>query len=270
MRVVAAGAAVLVLACASSLVALNERAARSPAAMLVQKGPVTVWQQIGAPEPSEAARQLMKQNDNFGYKAASTQMLEQKASTFPSVWQQIGVKDPHAAANALFSQNDNFGYKARPQMLADIQGSGAARRAARNAHFVPLPSAGSFGTDRSFMNKGDGKGLRGTSRLSGFGTDAAFLHMGDGEGQSTKGRVQMLADIQGSGAARRAQQRLKEHSYVQLPNAGALGTNKAFAATFDGAGLGHVSSLSGFGTDAAFLNKGDGKGQSTKGRVERL
>ena len=37
-------------------------------------------------------------------------------------------------------------------------------------------------------------------------SDAAFLHMGDGEGQSTKGRVQMLADIQGSGAARRAQQ----------------------------------------------------------------
>ena len=237
---------------------------------LLQKAPaVNVWQQIGAPEPKVAAQQLMKQNDNFGYRARP-QMLEQKSSSYPSVWQQIGVKDPHAAANALFSQNDNFGYKARPQMLADIQGSGAARRAARNAHFVPLPSAGSFGTDRSFMNKGDGKGLRGTSRLSGFGTDAAFLHMGDGEGQSTKGRVQMLADIQGSGAARRAQQRLKEHSYVQLPNAGALGTNKAFAATFDGAGLGHVSSLSGFGTDAAFLNKGDGKGQSTKGRVERL
>jgi hypothetical protein len=51
-----------------------------------------VWQQIGAEQPQVAAQQLMKQNDNFGYKAP-TQMLEQKsANTFPSVWTQIGVK----------------------------------------------------------------------------------------------------------------------------------------------------------------------------------
>ena len=42
------------------------------------------------------------------------------------------------------------------------------------------------------MNKGDGKGLRGTSKLSGFGTDKAFLHKYDGKGQSTKGKMQQL------------------------------------------------------------------------------
>jgi hypothetical protein len=38
--------------------------------MLAQKAAgVNVWNQIGAPEPKVAAAQLMKQNDNFGYKA---------------------------------------------------------------------------------------------------------------------------------------------------------------------------------------------------------
>jgi len=54
-----------------------------------------------------------------------------------------------------------------------------------------------MGTNKAFVNKGDGKGLRGTSKLSGFGTDAAFLHKADGSGQSTKGTKQMLYEWTG-------------------------------------------------------------------------
>jgi len=94
------------------------------------------------------------------------------------------------------------------------------------------------------------------------------LHKYDGEGQSTKGRVQMLADIRGSGAARRAQQ-MKRH-YIGLPDSGSMGTNKAFANKGDGKGLKSASQLSGFGTDSAFLHKYDGEGQSTKGKMQQL
>ena len=36
---------------------------------------VNVWQQIGAQEPHSAAAQLMKQNDNFGYKAPTQKLF---------------------------------------------------------------------------------------------------------------------------------------------------------------------------------------------------
>merc|ERR1719352_511922 len=76
---------------------------------LLQKAPaVNVWQQIGAPEPKAAAQQLMKQNDNFGYRARP-QMLAQKAPS-ANVSQQIGAPEPKAAAQQLMKQNDNFGY----------------------------------------------------------------------------------------------------------------------------------------------------------------
>ena len=53
------------------------RAQVSNRPVLEQKASVNVWQQIGAEEPAAAAQQLMKQNDNFGYKARP-QMLFQK------------------------------------------------------------------------------------------------------------------------------------------------------------------------------------------------
>ena len=62
---------------------------------------------------------------------------------------------------------------------------------------MPLPDAGGMGTNKAFVNKGDGQGLRGTSKLSGFGTDAAFLHKADGSGQSTKGKTQQLYEWTG-------------------------------------------------------------------------
>jgi predicted aconitase with swiveling domain len=181
--------------------------------------------------------------------------------------------DKQGTNRAFINKADGSGQstKGRVQMLADIRGSAAAVRAAKHRNFVPLPNAGAMGTNKAFVNKGDGKGLRGTSKLSGFGTDAAFLHKADGSGQSTKGRVQMLADIRGSGAVRRAQNKKnKKQGYVALPNAGAMGTNKAFVKKGDGKGLRGTSKLSGFGTDAAFLHKADGSGQSTKGKTQQL
>ena len=77
--------------------------------MLAQKAAgVNVWKQIGAPESKVAAAQLMKQNDNFGYKSR-TQMLAQ-GSPQVNVWQQIGAPEPKVAAAKLMKQNDNFGY----------------------------------------------------------------------------------------------------------------------------------------------------------------
>ena len=107
--------------------------------------------------------------------------------------------DKQGTNRAFINKGDGKGQstKGRVQMLADIRGSGAERRHAKNMNYVPLPEAGSMGTNKAFVNKGDGKGLRGTSKLSGFGTDAAFLHKADGSGQSTKGTKQMLYEWTG-------------------------------------------------------------------------
>ena len=107
--------------------------------------------------------------------------------------------DKQGTNRAFLSKGDGSGQstKGRVQMLADIRGSGAARRAAKTLDYVPLPEAGGMGTNKAFVNKGDGKGLRGTSKLSGFGTDAAFLHKADGSGQSTKGKTQQLYEWTG-------------------------------------------------------------------------
>ena len=52
-----------------------------------------------------------------------------------------------------------------------------------------------MGTDKAFVNKGDGDGLGHTAKLSGFGTNTAFMNKGDGKDQSTKGRIEMLSGI---------------------------------------------------------------------------
>mmetsp|Transcript_32995 Transcript_32995/g.87577 ORF Transcript_32995/g.87577 Transcript_32995/m.87577 type:complete len:85 (-) Transcript_32995:131-385(-) len=54
------------------------------------KQTVNVWQQIGAKEPSAEANDVMRQNDNVGYMAA-TQMLADEVPTV-NVWKQIGVQ----------------------------------------------------------------------------------------------------------------------------------------------------------------------------------
>jgi hypothetical protein len=100
--------------------------------VLEQKAQVNVWQQIGAPEPGAAAQQLMKQNDNFGYKSR-TQMLAQ-GSPQVNVWQQIGAPEPKVAAAQLMKQNDNFGYKAPTQKLFMVRNK-------KNAKVSPLLSA---------------------------------------------------------------------------------------------------------------------------------
>ena len=107
--------------------------------------------------------------------------------------------DKQGTNRAFINKADGSGQstKGRVQMLADIRGSAAAVRAAKHRNFVPLPNAGAMGTNKAFVNKGDGKGLRGTSKLSGFGTDAAFLHKADGSGQSTKGKTQQLYEWTG-------------------------------------------------------------------------
>jgi hypothetical protein len=74
-------------------------------------------------------------------------------------------------------------YQAHIQSLAELDGKRG---------YVALPDAGAMGTNKAFIGKGDGSGLRGTSKLSGFGTDAAFMNKADGAGQSTKARTQSL------------------------------------------------------------------------------
>jgi len=132
-------------------------------------------------------------------------------------------------------------------MLASIMGSGEAHR--------------------TLSGKNGRKEMALPSFADKQGTNRAFIAKFDGKGQSTKGRVQMLSDIQGSGASRRAQ---KTRNYIALPSAGAMGTNKAFVNKGDGQGLRGTSKLSGFGTNAAFLHKYDGKDQSTKAKTQQL
>jgi hypothetical protein len=74
-------------------------------------------------------------------------------------------------------------YQAHIQSLAELDGKRG---------YGALPDAGAMGTNKAFIGKGDGSGLRGTSKLSGFGTDAAFMNKADGAGQSTKARTQSL------------------------------------------------------------------------------
>ncbi|KAJ1486448.1 hypothetical protein T484DRAFT_1890753, partial [Baffinella frigidus] len=95
-------------------------AEKAPArTMLAEKAPArTVWQQIGAQDPHAAANNVMKQNDDTGYKARKVQLSQVQAQ---SVWQQIGAQDPHAAANKVMKQNDDTGYKARKVQLSQVQ-----------------------------------------------------------------------------------------------------------------------------------------------------
>jgi len=230
-RVVGAGVAALTFACVFSLVAINERASRSPATVLAQAGHKYVAL------PRYAGHTRMHRLPRHG---ASVDARFCCVGSF---------SDKQGTNRAFLAKADGSGQstKGRVQMLASISGSGAARRAAKHAKYVALPQAG------------------------GFGTDMAFLSKGDGSGQSTKAQTQMLASILGSGAKRRQAQVGKNHNgYMRLPDAGSMGTNKAFVNKGDGKGMGHTSKLSGFGTDKAFLNKADGSGQSTKGRKQQL
>ena len=110
------------------------------------------------------------------------------ALTFASVFSLIAINER--------ASRSPTSVLAQRTMLADIRGSGAARRAEaqqkQKRPYIGLPDAGSMGTNKAFANKGDGKGLKSASQLSGFGTDSAFLHKYDGEGQSTKGKMQQL------------------------------------------------------------------------------
>ena len=160
-RSIGAGVAALTFACLFSLVAINERASHSPTAVLAQAGP--------------------------------------QYQALPSFHDKQGTN------RAFLHKYDGKGQstKAPTQMLASILGSGEKRREAQQQKmagregFVPLPDAGGMGTNKAFVNKGDGQGLRGTSKLSGFGTDKAFLHKYDGKGQSTKGKMQQLYEWTG-------------------------------------------------------------------------
>jgi uncharacterized protein (DUF302 family) len=95
---------------------------KAPIQMLAEHNAVhpaapTVWRQIGVANPAPQAQQVMKQNDNFGYKAP-VQMLSQKQQP-TNVWQQIGAQEPSQAAKGAMQSSDNFGYKAPVQMLAE-------------------------------------------------------------------------------------------------------------------------------------------------------
>ena len=232
-RVVGAGVAALTFACVFSLVAINERASRSPATVLAQAG----HKYVALPRYCRTH-------------SRATSAANAVDARFCCVG---SFSDKQGTNRAFLAKADGSGQstKGRVQMLASISGSGAARRAAKHAKYVALPQAG------------------------GFGTDMAFLSKGDGSGQSTKAQTQMLASILGSGAKRRQADAQRSHKgvaagYVRLPDAGSMGTNKAFVNKGDGKGMGHTSKLSGFGTDKAFLNKADGSGQSTKGRKQQL
>eukprot|EP00961_Rhodomonas_salina_P189243 2553249-Rhodomonas_salina.2 len=67
-----------------------------PTMLAEKKERVNVWNQIGVPEPSQAAKNLMSQNDNFGYKARPQMLAEKKERV--NVWKQIGAQEPSEAA----------------------------------------------------------------------------------------------------------------------------------------------------------------------------
>lgn len=83
----------------------------------VQEAVMLIRRVSSCTEPSsEPTRlQVMKQNEDFGYKAP-VQMLSQKHNPYPSVWRQIGSTEPSQQAQSVMSQSDNFGYKAAPQV----------------------------------------------------------------------------------------------------------------------------------------------------------
>jgi len=103
---------------------------KAPVQMLAERtGPVNVWAQIGAEEPSQAAQQVMRQNDDTGYKAR-VQMLDDISSEFDPITDAdsnygrvIGVKVASRTNPAIAEDMDVSGErKARVQMLYDIDG----------------------------------------------------------------------------------------------------------------------------------------------------
>merc|ERR1719253_670018 len=98
--------------------------------MLAERSkPNNVWAQIGAEEPSKAAQQVMKQNDDTGYKAR-VQMLDDISGEFDPIsdadsnyGRVIGIKvasrtNPSIAEDMDVSPEE----KAPVQMLYDVDG----------------------------------------------------------------------------------------------------------------------------------------------------
>ena len=97
---------------------------KAPVQMLAERtGPVNVWAQIGAEEPSQAAQQVMRLNDDTGYKAR-VQMLDDISSEFDPITDAdsnygrvIGVKVASRTNPAIAEDMDVSGErKARVQV----------------------------------------------------------------------------------------------------------------------------------------------------------
>ena len=102
---------------------------KAPTQMLAEeRQPVNVWQQIGAEEPSKAATQVMKQNDDTGYKAR-TQMLDDISGEFDPIsdadsnyGRVIGIKVASRTNPAIAEDMDVSADKAPVEMLYDVDG----------------------------------------------------------------------------------------------------------------------------------------------------
>jgi len=153
---------------------------KAPTQMLGERDPtVNVWKEIGAQEPSMAAQQVMKQNDDVGYKAR-VQMLDDISGEFDPIndadsnyGRVIGIKvasrtNPSIAEDMDVSPEE----KGRVQMLDDI-----------SSEFDPISDADS--------NYGRVIGIKVASR-----TNPSIAEDMD-VSPERKARVQMLDDISG-------------------------------------------------------------------------
>ncbi len=73
-----------------------------PTMLAEKKETVNVWKQIGAQEPSRAAKQAMGQSDDFGYKARPTMLADANKAPV-NVWQQIGAPQPSVNAQQVWA-----------------------------------------------------------------------------------------------------------------------------------------------------------------------
>jgi len=237
MQRVHVGAAVAFLAafCLAALVAINDRAGHSPAAVLAQKQPGYV--KLHDASFMGTNRAFLHKYDGQGQSTKAPMTMLHEVRKGPVKLHQANFMGTN---RAFLGKYDGEGQstKAPMQMLHEVKKGP-----------VKLHNAKFMGTNRAFIGKYDGQGQstkapmqmlhevkKGPVKLHNakfMGTNRAFIGKYDGQGQSTKAvRTQMLAQ-QGP-------------TYVPLPP------------------------FNGMGTNAAFLGKGDGQGQSTKGRPQEL
>ena len=214
--------------------------------MLAQKAPPSnVWQQIGAPEPAQAAQGAMKNSDNFGYKAP-VQMLT-------SIMGGPLFKDHPAKGSVPLPQAGAVGTDAAYMGYAD----GAGQSTKSRTSMLAMPSRFTAPNNRY-------ERTRMSQKIDPVFSDSIFFRALPDHHTDSHMDVNEHVDSFETAAHLDAMFVMTEPTFNHLGVASFL---FLIHLPFPSRRLPDAGTM---GTNRAFLGKMDGAGQSTKARAQKL